>query len=51
MYGLNCKYYTKTFKNLDDLVQDIIERGMDPNYEIYQDNQPTGQLVIDFIQE
>jgi hypothetical protein len=34
MYGLNCSYYTKTFSTIDQLVDDILSSGMDPNYEI-----------------
>ena len=38
MYSLDCNYYTKTFKTLDELITDIMMSGMDPNYEITKDN-------------
>lgn len=49
MYRLECPFYKKEFRSLDDLLQDVLESGMDPNYEIYKDDQPTGQMVTDFI--
>ncbi len=26
MWGLNCKYYTKTFNSLDELIEDIMSQ-------------------------
>jgi len=34
MYSLDCSYYSKTFDSVNDLVNDVIQSGMDPNYEI-----------------
>ena len=34
MYSLDCSYYSKTFDSVDALVNDVIQSGMDPNYEI-----------------
>jgi len=34
MYGLNCPYYNKEFETLEELLDDIIISGMDPNYRI-----------------
>jgi hypothetical protein len=50
MYSLDCVYYTKTFPTLDQLIDDVISSGMDPNYEITKDGKGTGELVIDLIQ-
>lgn len=50
MYGLNCNYYTKTFPTIWDLVDDIIQSGMDPNYQITFNGKPTGEMAIDLIQ-
>lgn len=50
MYTLNCSYYTKSFPTLEALIDDIINSGMDPNYEVLRDGQPTGQEAIEFIQ-
>jgi len=34
MYSLDCDYYKKEFSTLDELLDDIILSGMDPNYLI-----------------
>jgi len=34
MYSLDCSYYSKSFSDVNDLVNDIISSGQDPNYEI-----------------
>jgi hypothetical protein len=47
MYSLDCSYYSKTF----DLVNDVIQSGMDPNYEITFNGKPTGEEVIELIIE
>ena len=49
MYSLNCDYYTKEFPTIDELIDDVISSGMDPNYEITHDGVSTGELVIDLI--
>jgi len=50
MYGLDCNYYQKLFSTIDDLIADVIQSGMDPNYEILRNGKPTGEMVIDLIQ-
>jgi hypothetical protein len=50
MYTLDCIYYTREFSTVDELIQDIISSGMDPNYEILFNGQPTGDQAIDLIQ-
>jgi hypothetical protein len=50
MYTLDCNYYTREFSTVDELIQDIISSGMDPNYEIMYNGQPTGDQAIDLIQ-
>ena len=50
MYTLDCNYYTREFSTVDELIQDIISSGMDPNYEILFNGQPTGDQAIDLIQ-
>ena len=50
MYTLDCIYYTREFSTVDELIQDIISSGMDPNYEILFNGQPTGGQAIDLIQ-
>jgi hypothetical protein len=49
MYSLDSAYYNKSFYSINDLIQDIITSGMDPNYEITFNEEPTGELAIDLI--
>jgi len=50
MYSLKCDYYKKEFNTVDELVDDVMMSGMDPNYEITRNGKLTGELVIDLIQ-
>ena len=50
MYSLNCDYYDREFDTIDELVDDVISSGMDPNYVIMYNGEGTGSMVIDFIQ-
>ena len=50
MYSLKCSYYTREFKSIDELINDIIKSGMDPNYEITRNGKGTGERAIDLIQ-
>jgi hypothetical protein len=50
MYSLDCSYYTRKFSTLDELLADIALSGMDPNYEITFNGQPTGELAISLLQ-
>ena len=50
MYSLKCDYYKKEFNTVDELVDDVMMSGMDPNYEITKDGKPTGEMAIDLIQ-
>jgi hypothetical protein len=49
MYSLNCNYYGRKFNSLNELILDIINSGMDPNYEITKDGKLTGEKVVDFL--
>ena len=40
-YSLNCKYYTREFPTLEDLLSDILDSGQDPNYEILKNGRST----------
>jgi hypothetical protein len=33
-YSLDCSYYEKSFPTIDELINDVMTSGMDPNYEI-----------------
>ena len=49
MYSLNCEYYQKEFNTLNELLDDILFSGMDPNYEITRNGKLTGEMAIDLI--
>ncbi len=50
-YSLNCSYYTKSFSNVNDLINDIISSGQDPNYEITWNGVSTMEMASDYIVE
>ena len=49
MYSLDCDYYNKEFSTINELIKDIIETGMDPNYEVTKNNVGVGEQATDFI--
>jgi len=49
MYSLDCSYFDKLFHTLDELINYVIESGMDPNYEITYNGEGTNELAIDHI--
>ena len=49
MYSIDCDYYQKEFKNIDDLLNDVQTSGQDPNYEITKNGKKTGEMIIDLI--
>ena len=49
MYTLDCSYYTKSFSTLNELLDDILNSGMDPNYDILFNNKSTGETAWDLI--
>ena len=51
MYSLNCDYYTREFNSIDQLIQDVMVSGMDPNYEITRDGVGIGETTWDLIVE
>ena len=50
MYSLKCNYYEKEFNTIDELIDNVMMSGMDPNYEITRDGKGTGEYVSDLIQ-
>jgi len=50
MYSLKSDYYKKEFNTLEELIEDVINSGMDPNHEVTINGKPTGDLIIDLIQ-
>jgi hypothetical protein len=49
MYSLDCSYYKREFKFHEDLINDIIVSGMDPNYEITHNGIGTNEMASYFI--
>jgi hypothetical protein len=49
MYSLDCTYYEKQFETLDQLLDDIILNGMDPNYEITKNGKGIREKAIELI--
>jgi hypothetical protein len=49
MYSLNCSYYSKEFKTLDELISDVVNSGMDPNYEVTYNGKGMNEEIIDYI--
>lgn len=49
MYSLKCKYYTKEFSTLDELLEDVMTSGMDPSYMITKNGKSIGEKPQDLI--
>jgi len=49
MYTLDCPYYDREFESLSELIDDVLEMGMDPNYEILYNGVSTGETLWEFI--
>jgi hypothetical protein len=48
-FTLDCSYYDKQFPTLNELLDDILISGQDPNHEILRNGQPTGETAWDLI--
>lgn len=48
-FSLDCGYYTKSFATLNELLDDIVLSGQDPNHEILRNGKPTGETAWDLI--
>ena len=49
-FSLDCSYFEVEFNSIDELVDYVVDNGMDPNYEITSNGNSTGEYVIDLIQ-
>ena len=49
MYSLDCSYFDKEFNSRQELVDYVIENGMDPHYEITRNGKGTGDMVSEWI--
>lgn len=45
MFSLDCPNYKKAFQSIEDLLEDILNSGMDPNYNITMDGELTGDIA------
>jgi len=50
MYSLKCNYYHKEFATIDELLRDVMDSGMDPNYEITHNGRATGETAWDLLE-
>jgi hypothetical protein len=50
MYSLDCVYYQQEFVTLDELIDDVVSSGMDPNYEITKNGKGIRESVADLLQ-
>ena len=50
MYSLKCDYFKKEFNTIDELIDEVMYSGMDPNYEITKNGVGTGEYAIELIQ-
>jgi len=49
MYSLDCPNFNMYFNAPHQLIEYIIENGIDPNYEITFNDDGIGELAIDWI--
>ena len=49
MYSLKCDYYDKEFETIDELLQDILNSGMDSSYEITKDGLVIGESAFQLL--
>lgn len=49
MYSLKCNYYDKQFKTIDELINDVMISGMDPNHEVTYNGEVTGEVLADLL--
>ena len=49
MYSLDCSFYNESFETINQLIDDVVSSGMDPNYEITRNGVKTGEDLFDLI--
>lgn len=49
MWTIDCEYYDQEWESLDELLDDIISTGMDPNYDIMRNGKHTGETAWELI--
>ena len=50
MYSLDCSYFDREFHTINELIDHIINLGMDPNYEITKNGVGIGEKAWDLVQ-
>ena len=51
MYSLDCSYYKKEFSTAEELMEDVLASGMDPNYDLLKNGKKTGSTLADLFWE
>ena len=51
MYSLDCSYYKKEFPTAQELMEDVLASGLDPNYDLLQNGKKTGVTLADLFWE
>lgn len=49
-WGLDCPDYGRTFDTLQELIDDVLSSGQDPNYVITYEGKPEGEKLINYIE-
>ena len=49
MYSLEYNDYTSEFSTIEELVNDIVSKGLDPSIEITKNGKKIGQDLISFM--
>ena len=49
MYSLDCPYYNEEWNSLNELIDDVVSSGMDPNYEITLNGNRTGETLFEIM--
>lgn len=50
MYSLDCEHYNREYATLGELIQNIMDSGQDPSYEILHDGEHTGEKAQDYLE-
>jgi hypothetical protein len=49
MYSLKCSFYNRQFSTLEELIEDIVSSGMDPDYFVTKNGKSTGEKAIVYV--
>jgi len=49
MYSLDVSYFVEEFDTIEELINYVVQCGMDPNYEVTRDAKCIGERAIDFM--